>query len=117
MNSTSFRVFVSFVVAIACAATLPAQEARLANLATRGQTGTGASVLTAGFVIGPGPSKQVVIRAIGPTLAGFGLTGLLADPVLTLVDSAGATLASNDNWLAADAATMTAVGAFPLPAN
>ena len=71
MNSKSLRSFVLWSLALACAATLPAQEARLANLATRGQTGTGAQVLTAGFVIGPGPDKQVVIRAIGPTLSAF----------------------------------------------
>ena len=117
MNSTPLRTCLFFLLSIFCAAALPAQETRLANLATRGQTGTGASVLTAGFVIGPGPNKQVVIRAIGPTLASFGLTGLLADPVLTLVNPAGTILASNDNWLAADAAIMASVGAFPLPAD
>jgi hypothetical protein len=87
MNSKSLRSFVLWSLALACAATLPAQEARLANLATRGQTGTGAEVLTAGFVIGPGPNKQVVIRAIGPTLSAFGLSGLLADPFLTLINA------------------------------
>ena len=93
---------------------LRAQEPRLANLATRAQAGTGDSVLTAGFVVGGG-SKQVVIRAVGPALTSFGLTGLLNDPVLTLVDSAGATVAANDNWQTTDAAVMTAVGAFGLP--
>ncbi len=117
MNSTLLRSRLFFLLSLACATVLPAQEARLANLATRGQTGTGASVLTAGFVIGPGPSKQVIIRAIGPTLATFGLTGLLADPVLTLVNPAGTALATNDNWLAADAAIMASVGAFALPAG
>ena len=118
MNSKSLRSFVLWSLALACAATLPAQEARLANLATRGQTGTGAEVLTAGFVIGPGPDKQVVIRAIGPTLSAFGLSGLLADPFLTLINaSTQATVATNDNWRAADAATMAAAGAFALPAN
>lgn len=118
MNSTALRSFALLCLSLACAATLPAQEARLANLATRGQTGTGANVLTAGFVIGPGPNKQVVIRAIGPTLSAFGLTGLLADPFLTLINAAtGATVALNDNWLPADAATMAAAGAFALPTN
>jgi uncharacterized protein (DUF1800 family) len=118
MNSKSLHSLLLSFLALAGAATLPAQEARLANLATRGQTGTGAEVLTAGFVIGPGPNKQVVIRAIGPTLSAFGLSGLLADPFLTLINaSTQATVATNDNWLAADAATMAAAGAFALPAN
>jgi len=118
MNSKFLRSSLLSFLAIACTAVLPAQEPRLSNLATRGQTGTGASVLTAGFVIGPGPNKQVIVRAIGPTLSAFGLTDLLADPFLTLINSAtGATVATNDNWLASDAATMAAAGAFALPAN
>ena len=75
-----------------------AQEPRLSNISTRAQTGTGASVLTAGFVIGPGANKQVLIRAVGPTLSSFGLTGVLTDPVLTVYNSANVVVASNDNW-------------------
>ena len=89
----------------------------MSNLATRGQTGTGNSVLTAGFVIGPGANKQVIVRAIGPSLSAFGLTGLLADPVLTIFNAAGTVVATNDNWLAADAAAQASVGAFALPAG
>src|SRR5258708_6045121 len=91
-----------------------ADDSRLANLATRAQAGTGAGVLTAGFVIGAGADKPVLIRAVGPTLSVFGLTGVLVDPVLTLFNSASTAIATNDNWLAADAATMTAAGAFAL---
>ena len=94
-----------------------AQEPRLANISTRAFSGTGADVLTAGFVIGPGANKQVLVRAIGPTLTGFGVAGALADPVLTLFNSANTAIASNDNWLAADAATFASVGAFALGAN
>jgi uncharacterized protein (DUF1800 family) len=75
-----------------------AQEPRLSNISTRALSGTGASVLTAGFVIGPGANKQVLIRAVGPTLSAFGLSGLLADPVLTVYNSANVVVASNDNW-------------------
>ena len=75
-----------------------AQEPRLSNISTRALSGTGASVLTAGFVIGPGANKQVLIRAVGPTLSSFGLTGVLSDPVLTVYNSANVVVASNDNW-------------------
>ena len=75
-----------------------AQEPRLSNISTRALSGTGASVLTAGFVIGPGANKQVLIRAVGPTLSSFGLTGVLTDPVLTVYNSANVVVASNDNW-------------------
>jgi hypothetical protein len=44
------------------------------------------------------------------------VTGVLADPTITLYRG-GAVLATNDNWNAADAATMTAIGAFALPAG
>lgn len=75
-----------------------AQEPRLSNISTRAQTGTGAAVLTAGFVIGPGANKQVLIRAVGPTLSTFGLAGVLTDPVLTVYNSANVVVATNDNW-------------------
>ena len=50
------------------------------------------------------PHDWVLVRAIGPALANFGVTGFLADPALT-VYSGSTAIASNDNWLAADAAT------------
>lgn len=96
---------------------LRAQEPRLANLSTRATTSPGAGVLTAGFVIGPGANKQVLIRAIGPTLGAFGVPGSLSDPILTVFDASGKVVATNDNWVASDAATFASVGAFSLPAN
>ena len=107
-------------VVLAAAALLSpasAQEPRLANISTRATSGTGADVLTAGFVIGPGANKQVIVRAVGPTLTAFGVPGALADPVLTLFNSANTALATNDNWLAADAAAFASVGAFALGNN
>lgn len=89
-----------------------AQTSRLSNLSTRANAGSGNSVVTAGFVIGPGAGKRVLIRAAGPALAAFGLTGVLADPVLTLYNSANAVVATNDNWNSADAAVIAGAGAF-----
>ncbi|HUR57771.1 MAG TPA: hypothetical protein VM029_08675, partial [Opitutaceae bacterium] len=114
------RIFAAGLAALALAlgTVLPAQEARLANLSTRAQAGTGANVLTAGFVIPAGASKQVVIRAVGPTLGtAFGLTGVLADPQITLVGANSAIVATNNNWNASDAAAFTSVGAFALPSG
>lgn len=96
---------------------MSAQEPRVANLSTRAHAGVAADTLTSGFVISPGASKAVLIRAIGPSLAPFGLSGLLADPILTIFNASGVAVAANDNWLSPDAATMTAVGAFPLSAG
>ena len=38
------------------------------------------------------------MRALGPSLARFGVSGVLSDPTLTIYDSTGTVIASNDNW-------------------
>ena len=88
---------------------------RLTNISARTQVGTGGDVLIAGFIIGSGSSKQVLIRAIGPTLSNYNVTGVLADPVLTLYDSTGTAIDSNDNWTGVDNAAIAAAGATSLP--
>ena len=90
--------------------------ARVINLAVRARVGGDAGTPTTGFVIGgTGAQKRVIVRAVGPTLSGFGVSGSLRDPRLQLW-SAGGVLATNDNWQAADAGAFTSVGAFPLAA-
>ena len=94
--------------------------ASLTNLSTRASLATRDDVLIAGFFIGGTGSKRLLIRAVGPTLATFGVTGALANPKLSIVNSAGVTLAENDVWsAAAGAAELAAVfplaGAFALP--
>lgn len=90
----------------------------LRNLSTRGQVGTGANLLIAGFVVGGNTPKQVLIRAIGPSLAAFGVSGVLLDPQLEIY-SGSALTATNNNWGGGlpiiDASNR--VGAFPLPQN
>jgi arylsulfate sulfotransferase len=76
----------------------PAVQSRVQNLSTRGTVMSGDNVLINGFVVtGPG-TKTVVVRALGPSLSSFGLSGVLADPVLTVYNSSGEIIASNDNW-------------------
>jgi hypothetical protein len=93
------------------AATLP-PAAQSQNISTRGDVQTGEDILIGGFIItGTGP-KQVIIRALGPSLA-TQVSGVLADPVLNLFDSTGAVVATNDNWKdnsADDQATIIADG-------
>jgi sugar lactone lactonase YvrE len=70
----------------------------LANISTRLRVGTGNNVLINGFIIsGTGP-KKIVIRALGPTLASFGVSGALQNPTLELHNASGALIASNDDW-------------------
>ena len=107
----------SFLVALI--PEIQAQTPRLTNLSTLSQVGTGTGIMTSGFVIGPGSGDQVVIRAVGPTLAAspFNMSGVLADPVLSLYNSSNTLLATNSSWKATDAATITASGAFSLLSN
>ena len=93
----------------------------LINVATRAYVGIGDQVLIGGFVIQGASPKKMLVRAAGPALAGFGVSGALADPVLRLYS--GATqIAANDNWgtQADPGAVATAAaqsGAFPFAAG
>lgn len=88
------------------------------NLSTRGNVGTGENVLVGGFIVTGFEAKNIVVRALGPSLAGAGVTGALADPVLTIYDSTGAVVASNDEWANAEAASeIQARGLAPTDAH
>jgi hypothetical protein len=71
---------------------------RAGNISTRGPVTSGDHVLIGGFIVGGSQNKDVVVRAIGPSLASVGVTGALSDPMVELRNSSGALLASNDNW-------------------
>jgi hypothetical protein len=71
---------------------------RAINISTRGVVGTGANKLIAGFVIDGASSRRVLIRAVGPGLAGFGLTGTLAEPQLELYNGKGLLHSSAAAW-------------------
>ncbi len=73
-----------------------------------------------GFVIGGSAPKLLLIRAVGPGLGQFGVTGVLADPQLSLVPlGQNFTVAANDNWggTAALQAAFTQAAAFALPSG
>lgn len=93
----------------------------IANLAARAAAGGAGSELITGFVISPGGTKTVLVRAVGPRLADFGVPDALSQPVLTVFRDA-ATIAANTRWTsAANAGEIRAVtprvGAFALPEN
>lgn len=88
---------------------------RLANVSARNRCGTGNDILIAGFVISGSGKKSVLVRGIGPGLAyQFDLTGVLADPQLTVYDVNGDPVASNDDWSGDLAGTFATLGAFDL---
>lgn len=94
-------------------------EPRLVNLSARSEVGGARGALIAGFVVAGPVARTVLIRAIGPGLAQFGVRSALSDPRLTLF-SRSTPLAANDNWyeapnaVAVMAATIQ-IGAFRLP--
>src|SRR5205085_631226 len=74
---------------------------------------TGNNVLIGRFIINGIGNKEVLVRGLGLTLTQFGVTGVLADPTLTLTNAAGGVIASNDNWKNTQAAAIMATGRAP----
>ena len=89
---------------------------RLINLSALTQMPTSPSLLTIGFVVSGTAKETVLLRAVGPGLASFGVAAPLAAPQLQLIDNSGVVLASNARWGGSTALsnTFTQVGAFQL---
>ena len=114
--SAILRFSVALQLGISGAAWSAEFDQRMANFSTRAQVGTDADAAFVGFAIGPGAPKTVLIRAVGPALAGFGVSGALSDPRIELF-SGDRLIGENDNWSATSiggANTFNQVGAFPL---
>lgn len=100
-----------------------ADSSRLVNLSTRGVVSATAA-LTVGVVVGGTASTKLLVRAIGPGLAQFGVAGALARPQLT-VFSGATQIATNAGWTVPGngsnpttlAGAASAAGAFPLAAG
>lgn len=95
-----------------------ATTARLVNVSVLKHIGAS---LTVGFVVAGGPSKTVLVRAVGPTLGAgpFNLPGTVNDPKLELFDGASRAIATNDDWGGTGnlLAAFSRVGAFGLASN
>jgi hypothetical protein len=93
--------------------------ARLTAVSARMNITLGEGALIAGFSIAGNAPKTMLIRGVGPTMATFGVTGVLADPQIA-VFSGSTQIASNDNWetgtstAAQISAASAQVGEFPL---
>lgn len=115
--TSSSGVFFSRTATLSVTPIATSADTTLANISTRGVVGSGSGVLIAGLVIGGTTPKTVLIRAAGPALADFGVTGALADPTLSIVNGQSTVVAQNDNWeiggnSAAIVAASTRLGAF-----
>ena len=78
--------------------TVTSTPVHAANISTRLQIGSGDDALIGGFIVLGDAPKRLMIRAIGPSLSGVGVSNALSNPTLELHDGAGALIASNDNW-------------------
>jgi hypothetical protein len=72
---------------------------KLGNISTRAFVSTGSSIVIAGFILaGHDGNANIILRGIGPSLAGFGVPNPLVNPILELRDANGGLLLENDNW-------------------
>jgi hypothetical protein len=86
---------------------------RFTGLSARNRVGTGANILIAGFSLSGEGMRNLLIRAVGPTLGVFGVPGVLADPKLEIYQ--GSTkIGENDNWSSMLSNAFSSVGAFQL---
>src|SRR6476620_6603299 len=76
-------------------------SSRLINMSTRVRVGTQDDVMIGGFIIEGTDHKTLLLRARGPSLADFGVSGTLPDPVLQLY-SGQTVIARNDDWQTVD---------------
>jgi hypothetical protein len=86
--------------------------AKLANIATRGLIQPGDKLMIAGFIIQNAPVR-LVVRAIGPSLAAFGITNALPDTTLELRDQNGTIVRQNDDWQTDQKTELEATGLAP----
>ncbi len=77
---------------------LDQSTAQLANISTRGFVGTSDRVMIGGVIITGVDPASILVRALGPSLAQFGIQNPLADPTLELFDAQGTQIAANDDW-------------------
>jgi hypothetical protein len=75
--------------------------------------GTGDKVLIGGTIVQGSAVQKLIVRAIGPDLAGAGVPGALQDPTLELRDGVGTLLASNDDWRSDQEQEIIASGLAP----
>jgi hypothetical protein len=87
---------------------------RLENISTRGFVGTGENVMIAGLNVSGTRVAKVYFRALGPSLAAYGIATPLPDPRLDVFNSQGARMSWNDNWKDFQQAAIEATGMPPV---
>ena len=75
----------------------PSKKDAMANVSNRGTTGAGEKTLITGLIITGGEPRNVVVRALGPSLGSYGVQQVAANPRIDVY--AGSTrIATNADW-------------------
>jgi hypothetical protein len=92
----------------------PGNTARFTSIAARNFVGTGGDILIAGFTIDGTGSKNLLIRAAGPSLGALGVPGTLVDPKLEIFTATAVPVkvAENDNFAGAVDTLARTLGGF-----
>jgi pectin methylesterase-like acyl-CoA thioesterase len=93
--------------------TQPGAPSQALNISTRLKARTGDNVLIAGFILAGNGPRQVLLRAIGPSLTRAGIAGALEDPVLELRAADGTRIAMNDSWRSTQETAIIDTGLAP----
>ena len=87
--------------------------ARLLNISTRALVGGGDNVMIAGLILNGTDNGTICFRTLGPSLAAFGVQGVIADPRLDLFNAQGTKLGANNNWKDSQQTEIQATGLVP----
>ena len=75
----------------------PAQRDSVVNVSNRGLTGAGERTLITGLIIKGGEPRNIVVRALGPSLSSSGIQQVAGNPRL-VVHQEGKVIAANADW-------------------
>jgi hypothetical protein len=97
-------------------ALLKVLESTITAISVRAPAGSGDQTLILGLLLAGDANKPMILRAIGPNLAGV-LSDYMRDPKLVLFNLAGQQIQENDNWVDSDTLRQcfARVGMSPLP--
>ena len=114
-TQTTFASGLSFPTLLAFA---PVPQ-KVLNVSARGFVLREDNALIAGFILGGNTlnNNKVIVRAIGPSLTGLGVTNALQDPTVEVRDARGALVAANDNWQETQETDLAASNLAPGHAN
>jgi hypothetical protein len=96
-----------------------ANPGALSSISARAYVGTGSNILIGGFYIVGSTSATVLIQAIGPALAGLGVSGTLQHPALSIHQTQNGkdvVIYSDSGWGSSSVLLQAAAAAYAMPA-